>query len=79
MVFHMKTTLVIDDSIVRRLHELAARQNSTISEIVEAALRLLLDSKAKPVRLPVLPKLDGGGARVDVANREALYRVMGGR
>lgn len=79
MVFHMKTTLVIDDSIVRRLHEEAARRNSTISSLVEAALRLLLESEAKPARLPALPKLSGGSARVDVANREALYRVMGGR
>jgi hypothetical protein len=75
----MKTTLVIDETIVRRLHEEAARRNSTLSNVVEAALRLHLESKAKPARLPALPKLARGSARVDVANREALYRCMGGR
>jgi hypothetical protein len=29
--------------------------------------------------LPPLPSFDGGGALVDIADREALYRAMEGR
>ena len=77
MVVRMKTTLVIDDTIVRRVKERAAAESTTISEIVEAALRLLLD-RAEPPRssLPPLPSWDGGGAQVDISDREALYRAM---
>lgn len=40
----MKTTLVIDDGVFRRLSIEAAQQGRTISELVEAALRLMLES-----------------------------------
>jgi hypothetical protein len=80
MVFHMKTTLVIDDRVMTRLREEAARRQTTLSELVEAALRLLLDAEGKrPEPLPQLPSFKSGGARVDVSDREALYRAMGGR
>jgi hypothetical protein len=80
MVFHMKTTLVIDDKIMSRLKQEAARRRTTISELVESALRLLLESKvSRPDELPPLPTFSSGGMRVDVSNREALYGVMGGR
>ena len=76
----MKTTLMIDDTIMARLREEAARQGKTISELVEAALRLLLEPrKEKGQRLPPLPVSDLGGALVDIADREALYQAMEGR
>ena len=79
MVNHMKTTLVIDDGVFRRLKEEAARQGRTLSELVEAALRLMLEHSPKPKQLPRLPVFDGGGAFVDVADRDALYQAMEGR
>lgn len=80
MVFRMKTTLVIDDTIMARLREEAARQRKTISELVEAALRLLLEPrKAKREPLPPLPTANLGGALVDIADRDALYQAMEGR
>ncbi len=79
MVFPMKTTLVIDDTVMARLREEAARQKTTISSLVEAALRLLLEPSDKPRKLSPLPTFKSGGAMVDIANREALYGVMGGR
>lgn len=80
MVFHMKTTLVIDDQIMRRLKQEAARRRRTVSELVEAALRLFLEKpgKSQPA-LPPLPTFDGGTSRVDIADREALYQAMEGR
>ena len=81
MVFHMKTTLNIDDTVMGRLRREAARQGKTMSELVEAALRLLFQSgsrKSKP-KLRPLPTFRGGKPLVDIADRNALYDVMEGR
>jgi len=79
MVFHMKTTLNIDDGVMKRLKREAARQGTTMSALVETALRRLLEARREPDALEPLPRFDSGGALVDVADREGLYRVMGGR
>ena len=79
MVCHMKTTLKIDDTVVRRLKEAAAQRRTTMSALVEAGIRHIL---AEPVTvrgtetLPPLPTWRSGGFRVDIANREALYREL---
>jgi len=73
----MKTTLNISDVTMRELKRTAARQGRTLSELVEAALRAMLQKqKAPPPELPPLPTFSTGGARVDIANRELLYEVM---
>ena len=79
MVFHMKTTLNIDDTVMARLRRESARTGRTMSELVETALRLLLRSRQKPVAPTPLPTFDSGGAVVDIADREALYAAMEGR
>lgn len=80
MVFHMKTTLVINDTIMKRVKAEAARQGRTISELVESALRQLLESpRPKRLDLPPLPCHNLGGALVDIADRDALYQAMEGR
>jgi hypothetical protein len=80
MVSHMKTTLNIDPSVMRRLKEEAARQGRTMSELVEAALRTFLrSSRSQPKPLAALPTFKSGGALVDIAGREALYDAMEGR
>ena len=80
MVSHMKTTLNIDDSVMRRLREEAARRGTTMSALVEAGLRRILDeeksAQAHPDSLAPLPTWRCGGLLVDIANREELYRVM---
>jgi hypothetical protein len=79
MVFHMKTTLNIDDEVMRALKREAARQGRTMSELVETALRMLLTPKRRQEKLPPLPTFRSGGALVDIADREALYQAMEGR
>jgi len=80
MVSHMKTTLNVDDTVMAQLKREAARQGRTMSELVETALRNLFRAqKKKNADLPPLPVLHGGGALVDVADREALYQAMEGR
>jgi hypothetical protein len=79
MVFHMKTTLNIDDSVMNRLREVAARRGTTMSELVEAGLRLVLDEgvdTGAENKLPRLPSWTSGGALVDVSDRDALNAVM---
>lgn len=79
MVFHMKTTLNIDDATMVRLKQEAARRGCTMSELVEAALRLLFQEPKPKKKLPKLPTFDSGGPLVDIADREALYQAMEGR
>jgi hypothetical protein len=75
----MKTTLNIDDSVMALLKREAARRGRTMSDLVETALRLLLQPPKSRAELPDLPSFDGGGALVDLDDRDALYRAMEGR
>jgi len=79
MVYHMKTTLNIDDTIMAELKREAARQGRTMSDLVETALRLLLRSQRKRGAIPPLPTFHSGGALLDIADRDALYHAMEGR
>ena len=79
MVFHMKTTLNIDDTVMAQLKREAARQKRTMSELVETALRGLFRSQRKRQDIPPLPTFHSEGALVDVADRDALYQAMEGR
>jgi hypothetical protein len=76
MVYHMKTTLNIDDTVMAELKREAARQGRTMSDLVETALRLLLHPTRKRKALPELPTFDGGEPFVDIADRDALYDAM---
>lgn len=78
MVIHMKTTLNISDVTMREVKREAARRRQTMSEMVEAALRTIIEPQRRDVKLPPLPEFGSGGLRVDVADRDALYNVMGG-
>ena len=79
MVIHMKTTLNIDDSVMTRLRRESAQTGRTMFELVETALRRLLQSRPEPIDRQPLPTFDSGGALVDIAEREALYQAMEGR
>lgn len=73
----MKTTLNIDDTVMQRLREEAARRGTTMSELVEAGLRRILDEEpVSTEELPPLPTWDGGPVRVDLADRNTLFDVM---
>jgi hypothetical protein len=78
MVFHMKTTLTISDVTMIEVKREAARRRLTMSELVEAALRAIIEPERHEVDLPPLPEFDGGELRVNVANRDALYNAMEG-
>lgn len=77
----MKTTLIIDDQVMTRLRAEAAREGTTISRLVEAALRRYLDARGdpKPGAPPPLPSFRGGEFLTDIADRDVLYDAMEGR
>ena len=75
----MKTTLNIDDAVFARLKSESARRGQTMSSLVEAALRLLLERTEESPPLQPLPVFDSGGYFVDIADRDALYHAMEGR
>jgi hypothetical protein len=72
----MKTTLIIDDTVMARVKREAAERRCTMSELVEAALRGYLERPKKVKRLPPLPSFKMGGELVDIADRNALYDAM---
>jgi hypothetical protein len=72
----MKTTLNIDDTVMAELKREAARQDRTMSELMETALRLFFQTRRKRPKLPPLPTFNSGGFLVDVADRNALYEVL---
>jgi len=77
MVFHMKTTLNISDVVMKQLKEESVRQGKTMSELVEMALRGLLQQQRKTSDLSPLPSFESGGTLVNLANRDSLYEIMG--
>ena len=79
MVFHMKTTLNIDASVMAKLKRESVRQGRTMSELVETALRSLFRARKSHEELPPLPSLKSGGHLVEIADRDALYQAMEGR
>lgn len=78
MLFHMRTTLVIDDALFRELKRRAAEQNRTLSDLTQEALRLGLAARrsARPRPRVRLPSFSMGRPRVDLADRDQLYQVL---
>ena len=78
----MRTTLDIDDTILRRARKLAAEEGKSLTRIVEEALRARVTPKkreGKHFRLRLLTKKGKLVPGVDLADRDALYERMEGR
>ena len=78
----MKTTLNLDDRLLERAKQVAARENSTLTALVEDALRARLTSKPRAqssFRLQ-LPTVRGTAPpNVNVADRTNLIDYMNDR
>jgi len=76
----MKATFDINETVLRELREAAVREGTTVSALVEAALREFMASIPQPKpsegTLEPLPSWDMGGELVDVSDRDALYAAM---
>jgi Arc/MetJ-type ribon-helix-helix transcriptional regulator len=76
----MRTSINLDDRLRARLKQLASQERATMSDLVNDAIRQLLRERSPlPAELPELPSFDGGGAAVDIANGDELYRLLDGR
>ena len=76
MGFHMKTTLEIDEGVMRALKRRAADEGKTMSELVEAALRSLLEARPVLEKPKPLPTWDSGRMLVDIDDRNALEEIL---
>ena len=72
----MKTTLILPDHIVRELKRRAAKRGETISAVVAETLRRGLAVVENTEGTTPLPTYRMGRALVDLADRDALYRIM---
>jgi len=79
MVISMKTTLNINDNVMALLKSEAARRGTTMSALMESAIRLLLQPQKQRRDLGPLPTFRSGGPLVDIDDRDALYQAMEGR
>jgi hypothetical protein len=75
----MKTTLIIPDHLVRELKERAARSGATLSAVVAEALRRGLEESTESRPMAPLATYRMGRPKVDLADRDALYRAMEGQ
>ena len=50
MIIRMRTTLIIDDKLLREAKKVAADRNTTVSAVVNDALRESLANQTKPAR-----------------------------
>jgi hypothetical protein len=78
----MRTTLALDDRLLRSAKKRAAEEGITLTRVIEDALRRHLaapERPRKPFRLRLLTKRGRALPGVNVADRDALYERMEGR
>jgi hypothetical protein len=76
----MRTTVTIDDDLLRRARILAAETGRSLGDIVDDALRILfLRDGSEEVAAPVLPTYGGSGLQpgVDLEDKDALAVLLG--
>jgi plasmid stability protein len=77
----MRTTLTLDDDLLRQLKAKAAQQGTTLGAVVNDLLRhaLAVQSQRRPYKL----ELEGWEAQpqpgVDILDRDKLFDLMNGR
>jgi hypothetical protein len=78
MVNSMKTTLNLDEELLAHAKRRAAERGTTLTHVIEEALRSLLLAPASPQHFRLrLPTVRGDRPPpVDPADRDALYELM---
>ena len=74
----MKTTLNLDDQVLKNAKEEAARTGITLTAFVEQALKARLLQESESVSYSFRPKVIKGSKppNVDISERDALYEVI---
>jgi hypothetical protein len=85
IVSNMKTTIDVADALLEEARQIAARDHTTLRELVQEGLRRVIDERRpaqKPFRLRSI-KPGGGGFQPDFADgdwqriRDEIYRGRG--
>lgn len=82
MLICMRTTLDLEDAVIERARRRAAKEGTTLTDIVERALRLFLSRRADaPAPLATRWVVVQGEREpaVDIADRDRLYDALGER
>ncbi len=80
----MKTTLDIDDTLLRNAKVLAAQQGSSLTRLIEEGLRLRLSAQreagkgARPPKLPVSSRKGGLLPGIDPASNRSMLDAADG-
>lgn len=83
MIFHMamvRTTLVLDEQAFARMKQIAAEEGRTLSSIVDETIRIGIErrnSLQQQTPSPPLPAFSMGVPRVNLADRDQLYNLIG--
>lgn len=75
----MRTTVDLDDDILRRAKQAAAESGTTLGRLIEDAVRAVLNRKPEPAALRTeLPVFHGRGLRpgIDLADSAGLADIM---
>jgi hypothetical protein len=74
----MRTTVTIDDRLLKQAKLAAVRQGRTVSDLVDDALRLLLSQFKAAAPTIELPVFGGSGLRagVDLEDRDGLTALL---
>lgn len=81
MLICMRTTLNLDDRLMRTVKRYAGDTGRTITSVIELALRELIDrhERAEPYHLRWITVRGGAQPGVDLNDRDALLERMEGR
>jgi len=78
MAMNMKTTLNLDDQVMKNAKARAARDGITFTALVEDAIRAKLLQDPHTVKYQFKPNIITGNKppNVDISERDALYEVI---
>ena len=79
MLICMRTTLNLDDNLIREAKRIAAEKDTTLTAFIEESLRARLDSQRPPQRIH-FTTAGGGWVRLglDIDNNALMRDVMDG-
>jgi hypothetical protein len=78
----MRTTLDLEDRLLREAKKRAAEEGRPLTRLIEDALRQYLEpppAPGRPFHLKLLTKRGRQVPTVNIADRDALYELMDGR
>lgn len=73
-----RTTVDIDSSVLKELKEKAAREGKSLGQVISEVAAAALSRTPAPRPEPFAWTSRSMGARVDISDKDALYRALDG-